>query len=342
MDRPAARAGSEKGGGLDLTAGTGGGESRGVKPEEKFRYLFGPVPSRRLGLSLGVDLNPVKVCTENCVFCQVGRTTELTVERKEWVPTSAVLAEFDRWAAAGNPTDYVTLSGSGEPTMHTGFGEVLRHVKAAGQFKTALLSNGSLLWMPEVRREAAEADVVKVTLSAWDEASFARIHRPAEAVTFERLLAGERALREAFQGQLWVEVMLLPGYNDAPEQVKAIAELVKSLRAEAVHLNTTTRPAQAGVAVPRVPEAWLRMVAAWFSPAAEIPVFTGKAVSPVEMSDAALVELLARHPIALEALAASGGAEVAAVEQRLAPLVAAGKLGIEAHDGVRMVRVVLA
>lgn len=313
-----------------------------MNPEEKYTYLFGPVPSRRLGLSLGVDLNPLKVCTENCVFCQVGRTTELTIERKAWVPTDQVLAEFDRWVAAGNKTDYVTLSGAGEPTLHSGFGDVLRYVKNAGPFQTALLSNGSLMWIPEVRYEAAEADVVKVTLSAWDEASFRRIHRPAPALTFERLLEGELALREEFKGRLWVEVMLLPGYNDEPEQVKAIAEQVKRLRADAVHLNTTMRPAQAGVEVPRVSEAWLRTVAAWFSPVAEIPVFTGKAVSSASMSDSALLELLARHPITVAALAESAGVEVAVVERRLAPLVAAGQLAVEAHNGVRTARVVTA
>jgi len=310
-----------------------------MKSDATYRYLFGPVPSRRLGLSLGVDLNPVKVCTENCVFCQIGRTTKLTMERKEWVPTGKVLAEFDRWVAAGNKADYVTLSGSGEPTLHSRFGEVLRHVKGLGKFKTALLSNGSLMWMPEVRRDAAEADVVKVTLSAWDEASFQRIHRPAAGLTFERLLEGERALRDEFHGQLWVEVMLLPGYNDEPQQVRAIAEQVKLVRADAVHLNTTTRPALAGVEIPRVPEAFLRTVASWFSPKAEIPVFTGKAVSSAEMSDAALLDLLARHPITVEALAESAATEVTAVERRLAPLVAAGKLVIEAHNGARMVRV---
>lgn len=310
-----------------------------MKAEEDYRYLFGPVPSRRLGLSLGVDLNPVKVCTENCVFCQIGRTTELTTERKEWVPTRDVLAEFRRWAAAGNQTDFVTLAGSGEPTMHTGFGEVLRQVKKTGAFQTALLSNGSLLWMPEVRRDALAADVVKVTLSAWDETSFARIHRPAEGVTFERLVAGERAFREEFPGRLWVEVMLLPGYNDEPEQIRAIAEQVKRLRADAVHLNTLTRPAMAGVDVMRVPETYMRTVAPWFSPTAGIPVFSGRRLSPLEMTDAALIELLARHPTALKALAESGGVDVAAVEQRLAPLAAAGRLIIDTHDGVRMVRV---
>lgn len=297
------------------------------------------MPSRRLGLSLGVDLNPVKVCTENCVFCQIGRTTNLTLARQEWVPTAAVLAEFDRWRIAGHPTDYITLSGSGEPTMHTGFGDVLRHVQAATALRTALLSNGSLLWMPEVRRDAAGADVVKVTLSAWDEESFRRIHRPAEGLTFARLLEGERAFREEYSGRLWVEVMLLPGYNDAPDQVKAIAELANSLRADAVHLNTTMRPARAGLTVPRVSDFWLRAVARWFSPPAEIPEFAGRTMSPLAMSDEALLELLARHPIALEAMAATSGADPTAVERRLAPLVAAGKLALEEHNGERMVRV---
>jgi len=313
-----------------------------VKSEEKRRYLFGPVPSRRLGLSLGVDLNPLKVCTENCVFCQVAPTTTLTLERREWVPTADVLAEFDRWAAGGSRADYVTLSGSGEPTMHLAFGDVLRHVKAVGKFKTAVLSNGSLMWRPEVRRDATEADVVKVTLSAWDEDSFRRIHRPAAELTFARLLAGERALREEFRGQLWVEVMLLPGYNDAPEQVRAIADRVRTLRPDAVHFNTTTRPALAGVSVPRAPEAWLRTVAPWFSPPAEIPTFAGKAPAPEAMSDAEWLDLLARHPIALAALAAAAGVDLAAVETRLAPLVAAGKLAIEEHHGVQMARATFA
>jgi hypothetical protein len=133
--------------------------------------------------------------------------------------------------------------------------------------------------------------------------------------------------------------MLLPGFNDAPEQVRAMAACVAGVRADAVHLNTTTRPALAGVAVPRVPEAFLRTVAPWFTPAAEIPVFAGQAVSPVAMTDGALIELLARHPLAVAALAEAAGAELAAVERRLAPLVAAGRLVLEDHGGVRMVRV---
>ena len=179
-----------------------------------------------------------------------------------------------------------------------------------------------------------------MTLSAWDEESFRRIHRPAAELTFARLLAGEQALRAEFSGRLWVEVMLLPGYNDAPGQVRAIAQHVRTLRPDAVHLNTTTRPALAGVAVPQVPEAWLRTMASWFEPAAEIPVFTGRTAPLESMPDSALLDLLVRHPIALEALASAAGSTLPAVEQRLAPLVAAGRLAIEDNHGIRTARAV--
>ena len=225
------------------------------------------------------------------------------------------------------------------PTLHTGFGDVLRHVRGAGKYKTALLSNGSLMWLPEVRRDAAAADVVKVTISAWDEASFQRIHRPAAGLTFEKLMAGARALRNEFAGQLWVEVMLLRGYNDLPEQVRAIAELVRGVRPDAVHLNTVMRPAQAGVPVARVSEARLREVAGFFEPAGEVPEFHGEGQARGTRSDDEWVAWLARHPMELGALAQAEGMSVAELERRLGPLVAAGKVVVGEREGVRMVRV---
>ena len=302
------------------------------------RHLFGPVPSRRLGRSLGIDLTPRKLCCEDCVFCQIGPTTTHTLERREWVDTAAVLAEFDAWAAAGGEADYATLSGYGEPTLHTRFGDVLRHARDRG-FKTALLSNGGLMHLPEVRRDAAaSADIVKVTLSAWNEDSFRRLHRPALGLTFERLLEGEQALRDIHPGKLWVEVMLVRGVNDAPEQVEAIADAVATLRADAVHLNTLTRPSLSQDGLHRVSEAWLHTIAPWFTPVAEVPAFKGKAESPLDMTDDALMELLVRHPLSVAAWAKAAGIAPDALEARLAPLAAAGRVAYETDDGVRMVR----
>jgi len=127
----------------------------------RYRHLFGPVPSRRLGRSLGVDLTPFKTCTLDCIFCQLGHTTNKTLDRKEYVPVVAVEAELETWIKEGGKADYITLSGSGEPTLHTRFGEVLQFVRDQTAIPTALLSNGTLFWLPEVREAARHADIVK-------------------------------------------------------------------------------------------------------------------------------------------------------------------------------------
>ena len=299
-----------------------------------FRHVFGPVPSRRLGLSLGLDLNPMKVCSEDCVFCQVGRTTTKTLERREWVPTEEVLAEFARWRAEGGKADYATLSGSGEPTLHSRFGDVLDAAKAAG-FKTAVLSNGTMYWDAEVRREAAKADVAKATVSAWDEESFARMHRPAEGMTFARLVEGVKAFRAEFRGKLWVEVMLVEGVNDRPEQVRAVADVVSGLGADAVHLNTVTRPSltSGGEEVHGVSAAWLHRVSGWFRPTGEVPGFHGRMTPVSQMDDDTLCGLIARHPLDVASLAAAGGEDEGAVLERVAPLAAAGRLRLVPVEG---------
>lgn len=146
---------------------------------QKYQYLFGPVPSRRLGRSLGVDLTPYKTCTLDCVFCQLGRTTKKTVTRQEYVPTDRVLAELEQWLKSDGKADYITLSGSGEPTLHSRFGEVLEFIRANSKIPAVLLSNGMMLYLPEVRAAAAYANVLKVSLSAWDQMSARRGERIA-------------------------------------------------------------------------------------------------------------------------------------------------------------------
>lgn len=307
-----------------------------------FRHVFGPVPSRRLGLSLGLDLNPVKVCSEDCVFCQVGRTTEKTLERREWVPTEEVLEEFARWRAQGGKADFATLSGSGEPTLHSRFGEVLDAAKAAG-YRTAVLSNGTMLWDEEVRREAGKADVVKVTVSSWDEESFRRMHRPAEGLLFARVVEGIRAFRAEFRGKLWVETMLVRGVNDGADAVRAIAGVVNGLGANAVHLNTVTRPSltEGGEGVHGVAGAWLHQVSGWFQPKGEVPGFHGRMTPVSQMDDEALCGLIARHPLDVASLAAAGGESEEAVLARVAPLAAAGRLRLVPVEGRMTVEPVL-
>lgn len=234
-----------------------------------YRYLFGPVHSRRLGRSLGIDLLDRRRCSFDCVFCEVGATELLTLERREYVPTAAVIAEFEDWLAGGGTADVVTLAGSGEPTLHSGFGEVIDAVHGACRLPVVLLTNSTLLWDPEVRDAASRADIVKVSLSAWDDDSLAALNRPAAGLSFARLLAGLQAFRAMYTGALWVETLLVQGVNDQPDQVSRIAALVAGLHPDKVQLNTVVRPPADDHAA-AVESGRLEFLASLFTPAAEI------------------------------------------------------------------------
>ena len=215
--------------------------------EKKYNYLFGPVPSRRFGRSLGVDLTPYKTCSLDCIFCQLGRTTEKTVERKEYVPTDIVLSELKDWLNKDGEADYITLSGSGEPTLHSRFGEVLEFIRSNSKIPAVLLSNGTMLNLPEVRDAAACANVVKCSLSAWNQVSCEWVNRPHPQLRFDHLIKGQKDFRAQFKGQLWIEVFLIAGTNSTPTNVRKIADLAKGIGPDRIHLNTAVRPPVRGL-----------------------------------------------------------------------------------------------
>ncbi len=267
------------------------------------RYLFGPVPSRRYGRSLGVDLAVPKTCTLDCRFCQLGPTPETTVTRTDRPPIAEVLAELRAWLASGQTADFITACGSGEPTLHTHFGDLFRCVRAETACRSLLLSNGSLFSLPEVRRDAALADVVKVSLHAWDQASFERVTRPHPSLRFDAIIAGYRTFRQQFAGRLDLEVFIVPGVNDAPDQAQRIAAIAQSFSPDAITLNTAVRPpADSGVTA--CPPEQLHALTALFGPAAH-EGGAEPADAPVELTEAALIALVSRHPVSLHALAAT-------------------------------------
>ena len=282
-----------------------------------YRYLFGPVPSRRLGLSLGVDLVPMKTCSLNCVFCEVGRTTRHTLERREYVPLRDVLAELELWESRGGRAEYITLAGSGEPTLHTGFGRVLEFVRSRPRFASALLTNGTLFTESDVRRDACAADVVKLSLSAWDQASFERLHRPCKGVTLTDMVAGYRAFRRDYKGTLWVEVFLVPGFNDRTEDVRRIAALVASVAPDRIHLNTAVRPtAEQGVGLVEADR--LEQLADLFRPRADvIASFSSRQADGGATDDTAILDMLRRRPCTAAQVAAAFGLEVGRVQRML-------------------------
>jgi wyosine [tRNA(Phe)-imidazoG37] synthetase (radical SAM superfamily) len=210
-------------------------------------YVFGPVCSKRLGQSLGVDLLPSKSCTWNCVYCQLGRTKEYVTERREFYPKEEILAEILDTVASGKPIDWITFVGSGETTLYKGLDWLIAEVKKKTTIPVAVITNGSLFCDAEVRRELLEADAVLPSLNAGSEELFERIDRPAPGFSFEKHIEGLRGFRQEYGGKLWVEVMLIKGLNDSEEALKEMAAVLVEIRPDMIHLVLPTRPAPESV-----------------------------------------------------------------------------------------------
>jgi len=268
--------------------------------KKQYQYLFGPVPSRRFSRSLGIDLTPPKTCTLDCVFCQLGETTHQTLTRDEYVPTQKVLAELEHWLKNGGTADYITLSGSGEPTLHNRFGEVLQYVHEHSKIPCVLLTNGTLLHLPEVSEAACKADIVKISLSAWDDGSYRWINRPHAALTFDDLYKGIKAFCSRFTGKIWLEVFMIAGMNALPSDVTKIAAAAKALSPDRIHLNTAVRPPAHDFVMP-VPREKLQRFASFFTPTAEVIAAFKTEHSPAVQANAdQLMTLLKRRPCTVD------------------------------------------
>lgn len=208
-----------------------------------YKYLFGPVPSRRLGMSLGVDLVPKKVCSLDCVYCEVGQTTKLTTERKEYILYEKVVGELKHYFAHNPNPDYITFSGSGEPTLNKRIGDVLQFIKQQKpDIPIAVLTNGTLLYDKKVRNELLAANVVLPSLDAATENTFQKINRPATQLTAKKYIRGLIEFRKVFSGQLWLEVFIIPGYNDNTNDLKALKIAFEKINPDQIQLNTLDRP----------------------------------------------------------------------------------------------------
>ncbi len=208
------------------------------------KHVFGPVPSRRLGQSLGIDPVPLKTCNWNCIYCQLGRTRPMTNVRKDYFPPEDILAEVEK-ALASHKTgeiDWVTFVGSGETTLHVSIGWLIRKVKALTDIPVAVITNGSLLYLPEMRQELLLADAVLPSLDAGNAELYRKINRPYPKLTFKRLLDGLVSFREEYQGKLWGEVMLVRDMNDSEVALREIAVALGRIKPDEVHVLQPTRP----------------------------------------------------------------------------------------------------
>ncbi len=206
------------------------------------KHVFGPVSSKRLGQSLGVDVLPPKSCTWNCIYCQLGKTREYVTERREFFPREEIFEEIQKAVESSAAIDWITFVGSGETTLYKGLGWLIRETKKITDIPVAVITNGSLLHLEEVRNELLASDAVLPSLNAGSAALFERIDRPAPGFGFERHLEGLVAFRKVYQGKLWVEVMLIAGVNDSAEALQDIAAALDKIRPDTVHLVQPTRP----------------------------------------------------------------------------------------------------
>jgi wyosine [tRNA(Phe)-imidazoG37] synthetase (radical SAM superfamily) len=207
------------------------------------KYIFGPVPSRRLGRSLGVDLVPYKTCTFDCIYCDVGRTTRKTTSRQSYVPPEEIQGELELYLSVlDKKPDYITLSGSGEPTLNTNIGEIVQRIKEITSIPIAILTNSSLFSLDEVRRDLSEADIVLPSLDAITPALFEYINRPYPSLEIEEIISGLIQFRKQYRGQIWLEILFCRGVNDGKEEVGKLKEIIERIHPDKVQLNTSVRP----------------------------------------------------------------------------------------------------
>ncbi len=294
--------------------------------------LFGPVPSRRLGLSLGVDLIPPKTCTFDCIYCEVGRTTDLTQTRRPYRVAEIIRELQDYLENPPGPLDYITMGGSGEPTLNLGLPEIIKAVKNLTTTPVALLTNGSLFYLPEVRDEVAGVDVILPSLDAGREETFQRLNRPHAGLSLDLVVSGLKALRREFAGQIWLEILVLKGINDQKEELMAIKSLLPELSPDKIQLNTAVRPV-ADKSARALTREEMEAVAEFLGAGSEV-VAAAQRMSPERLAvkDRDLIDMLARRPMTAGDLAQALGFPLAQVRERLGRLAKSGLVRRDVHQ----------
>ena len=299
-----------------------------------YKYLFGPVPSRRLGRSLGVDIIPLKTCTQNCIYCQLGKDAEQTTERAEYIPIADVLAELKLKLAEGVPIDAITISGSGEPTLHAGLGELIDGIGAMTDIPVAVITNSTLLYRADVRTDCAKADIVLPSLDAADAASFEAMNHPAANLTFEELSVGLCRFADEYTGKLWLEVFFCDNVNTDEATVAKMRQLIARIAPDKVQINTSVRPTVHSIAA-RVPQEKLEAIAAALGDNVEVIADYSKHNMPTgqHANEQAISDMLSRRPCSLDDIAAGMSLNTAEILKIISRLLDSGRIVAEEKNG---------
>lgn len=294
------------------------------------KYIFGPVNSRRLGLSLGIDLFPCKICNMNCLYCECGVTSELTMDVGEYVPTEDVIAELRDYLKVHPKLDAITFSGSGEPTLHSGIERVIDFLKSAfPEYSIAVITNGSLLWREDVRRSILKSDIVVPSLDAATEETFHEINRPVEGITVKSMIEGLIKFRAEFTGKIYLEIFVVPGINDNEAEIRAIKEACLRIHPDKIQLNTIDRPGTESWLSPASREKLIDMEAFFIPLAVDIiskPYNKkGNSVDDGDITDR-ILSMLRRRPSTITDISSGFGLEMQSLKYIIKSLCESNKI----------------
>ena len=296
----------------------------------QYNYLFGPVPSRRLGLSLGVDLVPMKTCTLNCIYCECGKTSHLTLERDEYVSFEDVIKELTHYLENHARPDYITFSGSGEPTLHVKIGDVIHFLKdRVPEIPVAVLTNGTLFFQKQVRKDVKDAAVVIPSLDAATKEIFNKINRPSSQLILDGIIDGLIQFRKEYRGNLWLEIFIIPGLNDSTHELEALKRTIKKIKPDQVHLNTLDRPGTVPTLRPASREELEHVLQIFQMENAVIiadPPDREALLVYRKDAESAILGTIARRPCTLKDLSEILGLPADEVNTHLASLVTVGKI----------------
>lgn len=301
---------------------------------ERETYVYGPLASRRLGSSLGLDLVPRKTCDYDCIYCQLGRTTSKTTERKDYVPAGIILEQLRVRLDEVPEPDYVTISGSGEPTLNSELGAVIAGIRGITDTPIAVITNSSLLGEPEVAEACMQADLIVPSLDAADEETFRRINRPCRELELEMVVDGIASFSADYGGSIWLEVFIVDGVNSSLEHAGRMGDLVERIGPDRVQLNTAVRPTAESYARPvdadRLEElaSILGMGAEAIEPLPHLRVIESSKVFPEQV-----LQLVRRRPCSIDDISKALGVNLIEASKMLAGMERKGLLATESRAG---------
>lgn len=300
----------------------------------KYKYIYGPIPSRRLGFSLGVDIIPFKNCSFNCIYCQVGKTTNVTITRQSYTPIDDILNEVRDILQQNVELDFITLSGAGEPTLHSQLGILLNKIRKLTSKPIAVLTNASLIHQHDVQIDLQTASVVAPTLCTTSQSLFRKINRSHPAVTIDLIINGLIKFREHYAGNIWLELMFVKGFNDSEEEVTNLKGVIDKIRPDRIHINTVVRPPSEKYASPLSSQE-LENIKRMINSNAEVIVSVNKKDAPrVEGKiPERILNILKRRPITIEDISAITGINQHELSDHMRLLVDSERVKITEHDG---------